>query len=64
MTNLELDEFVSVIYIQSFGSGREMTDRNKLVSASIICSTIWLKLAGTISANVYAISSSKQRAEG
>jgi hypothetical protein len=63
VTNLESDEFVSVIYILSFGSGRETTDRNKLVSASIICSMIWLKLAETISANVYAISSSKQRAE-
>jgi hypothetical protein len=64
MTNLESDEFVSVIYIQSFGSGRETTNQNKLVSTSIICSATWLKLAGTISANVYAILSSKQRAEG
>jgi hypothetical protein len=63
MTNLESDEFVFVIYIQSFGSGQETTDQNKLVSVSIICSVIWLKLAGTISANVCAISSSKQRAE-
>jgi hypothetical protein len=34
-----LDEFLPVIYIQRFGSERETTDRIKLISALIICST-------------------------
>jgi hypothetical protein len=60
----ESDEFVSVIYIQSFGSGRETAARNKtdFDFDNLLCVSR-PKLAETRSANVYVISSPQQRAE-
>jgi hypothetical protein len=36
LNTLELDEFLPIIYIQSFESGRETTTRIELISTSIL----------------------------